>query len=124
MQYISAAQVDQACSSYLDLVNALEDFHRDAPADLKDMLLSSVQKDGNPDNHFLVRAAWSHGVMLGLKAACIFPNNTINSICPRFTQSIPCLTDKNGVPSAVIDGTSMTYYKTAAGFSLGWETSG
>ena len=119
MQYISAAQVDQACSSYLDLVNALEDFHRDAPADLKDMLLSSVQKDANPDNHFLVRAAWSHGVMLGLKAACIFPNNTINSDLPAIHAIYTLFDGQDGVPSAVIDGTSMTYYKTAADSALG-----
>ncbi len=119
MQYISADQVHQACSSYLDLVNTLEVFHQETPADLKDMLLSSFQEDPDPDNHLLIRAAWSHGNMLGLKAASVFPNNTRFSDLPAIHAIYTLFDGKDGVPTAVMDGTVMTYYKTAADSALG-----
>ena len=119
MQYFSAEQVHEACSSYPDLVSALEAYHQEDPADLKDMLLSSIQEDPEPDNHLLIRAAWSHGTMLGLKAASVFPKNTINSDLPAIHAIYALYDGQNGVPIAVMDGTVTTYYKTAADSALG-----
>ena len=119
MQFITADQVHDACSSYLELVNALEDFHRETPADLKDMLISSILEDPEPDNHLLIRAAWSHGAMLGLKAASVFPKNTEISDLPAIHAIYALFDGKNGMPTAVMDGTVMTYYKTAADSALG-----
>ena len=119
MQYIDANQIDQVCSSYSSLVDALEAFHCEPPADLKDMLLSSIQKDPDPDNHLLIRAAWSHGTAFGLKAASVFPKNTVDSDLPAIHGVYALYDGRNGVPVAVMDGTAMTYYKTAADSALG-----
>ncbi|MDE0309458.1 MAG: hypothetical protein OXI60_06460 [Acidiferrobacterales bacterium] len=119
MQFVSADQVHQACACYPSLVNALETFHRETPADLKDMLLSSPQEEPAADNHLLIRAAWSHGSVLGLKAASVFPNNSKFSDLPAIHAIYALYDGKDGVPAAVIDGTAMTYYKTAADSALG-----
>ena len=118
MLLINANEVHQACV-YPDLVCALENFHRESPADLKDMLLSSIQEKPAAENHALIRAAWNHGSALGLKAATIFPNNTIESDLPTIHAVYTLFDGVNGIPVAVIDGTSMTYYKTAADSALG-----
>ena len=118
MLLITADEVHEVCS-YLELVDSLEEFHRNAPADLKDMLLSSVEKDPKSDNHFLVRAAWSGGTALGLKAATIFPDNVEDYGRPAIHAIYALYDGRSGVPVAVIDGTAMTYYKTAADSALG-----
>ena len=118
MILISAEEVHQVCS-YPELVESLEEFHRKEPADLKDMLLSSFEEDPKSDNHFLVRAAWSGGVALGLKAATIFPDNVENYGRPAIHAIYALFDGQRGEPVAVIDGTAMTYYKTAADSALG-----
>ena len=118
MLLINANEVHQACV-YPELVCALENFHRESPANLKDMLLSSIQENPAAENHALFRAAWDHGSALGLKASTIFPNNTIESDLPAIHAMYTLFDGKNGIPVAVIDGTSMTYYKTAADSALG-----
>ena len=118
MLLINANEVHQACV-YPELVCTLENFHRESPADLKDMLLSSIQENPTAENHALFRAAWDHGSALGLKASTIFPNNTIESDLPAIHAMYTLFDGKNGIPVAVIDGTSMTYYKTAADSALG-----
>ena len=118
MLLITADEVHEVCS-YLELVDSLEEFHRNAPADLKDMLLSSFEEDPKSDNHFLVRAAWSGGTALGLKAATIFPDNVEDYGRPAIHAIYALYDGRSGVPVAVIDGTAMTYYKTAADSALG-----
>jgi len=118
MHLITAEQVHEICN-YPELICSLEKSHQQIPADLKDMLLSSIEKTPRSDNHFLVRAAWDHGSHLGLKAATIFPNNTVDSELPAIHAVYALFEGKTGIPLAVIDGTSMTYYKTAADSALG-----
>ena len=118
MHFISAEQVHEICI-YPDLIRSLETSHRQMPADLKDMLLSSVEPRPKLDNHFLIRAAWDHGSHLGLKAATVFPNNTANPDLPAIHAIYALFDGINGSPLAIIDGTAMTYYKTAADSALG-----
>ena len=118
MLLITAEQVHEICR-YADLVNALEESHKQAPADLKDMLMTSVQPEPEPDNHMLIRAAWSHGNALGLKTAAVFPGNRTRSALPVIHAAYTLFDGQTGVPSATIDGTSLTYYKTAGDSALG-----
>ncbi len=118
MQLIDAKTVDQL-SSFPELVDALERCHKEPPAELQDMLLSSPQNDGKPDDKLFIRAAWAHGSAFGLKAASVFPRNTIDSLLPSIHAQYILFDGKNGVPVAVIDGTALTYYKTAADSALG-----
>ncbi len=118
MRFISADEVHQVCS-YPELVQSLEEFHRDAPADLKDMMMSNYRERPNSDNHILIRAAWSHEITLGLKAVTIFPDNTRTNNRPAIHAVYVHFDGQSGEPTAVIDGTAMTYYKTAADSALG-----
>ena len=118
MKLITAEQVHKTCH-YPDLVSALEKFHQEAPADLKDMLMTKVQPDAEPDSHLFIRAAWSGGKALGLKSATVFPQNRKNSDLPAIHATYTLFDGVDGTPAATIDGTSMTYYKTAADSALG-----
>ena len=120
MLSITADQVHQICASYSDLANWLRNYHCQDPANLKDMLLSTQHEDSDMQNHLLIRAAWDRGTALGLKAAAVFPANRLRSADLPAIHAIYALYDGHtGIPVAVIDGTSMTYYKTAADSALG-----
>lgn len=118
MKLITAEQVHKVCH-YPDLVSALEKFHQETPADLQDMLMTKTQPDSEPDSHLFIRAAWSGGKALGLKSATIFPQNRKNSDLPAIHATYTLFNGVDGTPVATIDGTSMTYYKTAADSALG-----
>ena len=118
MKLINADHVERICQ-YPELVAALEAYHQESPADLKDLLLSSKQSNPEFDNHMLIRAAWSHGTALGLKTATVFPVNRINTALPAIHATYTLFNGTNGVPEATIDGTSMTYFKTAGDSALG-----
>ena len=118
MKFISGEQIDNVCS-FTELVAAMEEYHRQPPADFKDLLMSSTQPAPASDNHMLIRAAWSHGKTLGLKVATVFPDNTDNSDLPAIHATYTLFSGKNGVPKATIDGTTLTYFKTAADSALG-----
>ncbi len=118
MILISSEDVHRICS-FPELVNTFEQFHCEEPALLKDMLMSCSQLGHNQDDHLLIRAAWLQGNALGLKSATVFANNMVNYGLPAIHAIYTLFDGKNGKPTAVIDGTSMTYYKTAADSALG-----
>ncbi len=118
MKLITAKQIQEVCH-YPELVNALEESHRQPPAMLKDLLLSSVQSETEPDNNMLIRAAWNAGEALGLKAATVFPKNRSNSSLPAIHATYILFDGQTGVPVATLDGTVLTYYKTAGDSALG-----
>ncbi len=118
MKLISAETIQEICR-YPELVSALEQFHKEAPADLRDMLMTSQQPEPEPDNHMFIRAAWSHGKALGLKTAAVFPANRTHSSLPAIHAAYTLFDGQTGVPTAAIDGTEMTYWKTAGDSALG-----
>ena len=118
MKFISADQVHSICS-FPELVSELESAHREPPTDSKDLFLTNIEPEYSLTNVLLVRAAWNHGSVLGLKAATTFPQNTLNSNLPSVHAIYSLFDGVNGMPIAIIDGTSMTYYKTAADSALG-----
>ncbi len=119
MHFVTADQVHEACASFTDLTQALEKSHCAPPAALKDMLLASEQADNQGQDYLLIRAAWSRGAALGLKAASVFPLNRKTSALPAIQAVYVLYSGVSGAPAAVIDGTAMTYYKTAADSALG-----
>ena len=122
MYSVTADQVHEICASYSDLAYSFKKHHCQTPADLKDMLLSTQHEDSEMQNHLLVRAAWDRGAALGLKAAAVFPANRLEDAELPAIHAIYVLYDgSTGKPAAVIDGTSMTYYKTAADSALGGQ---
>jgi len=67
------------------------------------------------DTNFLALPSWQVGEALGIKACTVFPENAeLNTGVPA-VQAVYLLFDgKDGSPSAGIDGTEHTYWKTAA----------
>jgi alanine dehydrogenase len=89
------------------LVEALRAGHRRDPPLMERVLM---QPDGEP-NSYLVWHAWQPGELLVTKMVTSFPANAGRPA----TQAVVTVFDgRDGAPTAVIDGTELTYWKTAA----------
>ena len=101
---------------YLELVDALEAGHRRPPALVRRTVFGP---EGGGDS-FLGLPAWSPGRQLGVKLVTVFPGNTALPEPLPSVQAVYVLFDgPDGSPLAVIDGTELTYRKTAADSALG-----
>jgi ornithine cyclodeaminase len=99
---------------YVDLVDALEAGHRGAPAVSRRVVFGP---DGSSDA-FLGLPAWQPGDVLGVKLVTVFPANPAAG--RPSVQAVYVLFDgSSGEPLALIDGTELTYRKTAADSALG-----
>jgi ornithine cyclodeaminase/alanine dehydrogenase-like protein (mu-crystallin family) len=99
---------------YADLVDALEAGHRGEPAVGRRVVFGP---DGSSDV-FLALPAWQPGEAIGVKLVTIFPANPAAG--RPSVQAIYVLFDgSTGDPLALIDGTELTYRKTAADSALG-----
>ena len=67
----------------------------------------------------MIRAGWQPGQAVGAKIVSIFPGNNQARTWPSI-QAVYLLFDgKNGTPVACLDGTAITYLKTATDSALG-----
>lgn len=114
LRFIDAARIAQACD-FPGLVAHLRAAHREPPPDVQRVLMQQRAASG-PDNAVLVWPAWQAGHNLGVKVVTMFPGNrSVPAV-----QGVYLLFDGgNGSPQAVIDGTELTYWKTAADSALG-----
>jgi ornithine cyclodeaminase len=99
----------------LSLIESLRMGHRDPVPDMERVLMLQP----GSENSFLVWHAWAPGSMVAVKMATIFPSN------PRRLPAIPAVQavitafdGTDGSPIALIDGTELTYWKTAASSGL------
>jgi ornithine cyclodeaminase len=112
MRFVTAAEVSQVLSFPL-LVDAFEAAHRRPKIELQDGLLGSEKEQ------YFIRNAVDRGRFMGSKLVTSFPENLGRGLLPA-VQAICMLFDgSNGKPLAVIDGTEITYWKTAADSALG-----
>ena len=110
---LDAADVAGA-ASYDHLMDALADGHR-RPAPLS---RRTVFGPGGTDQSFLGLPAWLPGEGLGVKLVTVFPSNLAAS--RPSVQAVYVLFDgADGSPLALLDGTELTYRKTAADSGLG-----
>ena len=117
MRMIDAEQV-HTLLDYPGLIEALRQGHLSAVDQAESLLLS--QKTAEQENHFLVLPAWQHGQAMGVKLVTVFPENLTGGGPLPSVQAVYVLFDgTNGAPLACIDGTAMTYRKTAADSGLG-----
>lgn len=110
MKIIDAKQVNQVLD-FPALINALDaGFRQDFGMPQRQVF--SLSED--PANHdgFAVLPAWNQDVV-GVKAFTYFPDNGQQSL-PTLFSKILLFSRKNGTPLAMIDGTSVTYWRTAA----------
>lgn len=118
MKLITASRVHELLD-YPSVVDALEAGHRDGVDTLGDLLLSQPNDRGSSD-HLLIRGAWQRGRALGAKLASVFPGNHADPAGLPAIHGVYVLFDgRNGTPAACIDGTAVTWWKTAADSALG-----
>ena len=114
IRFIDAAQIQQNMT-FAGLVHHLRAAHRAPPAAVERLLMQH-RGAGGAEQAVLVWPAWQHGSSLGVKIVTLFPDNTT---VPA-VQGVYALFDgTTGSPQAVIDGTELTYWKTAADSALG-----
>jgi len=116
MRFVDAETIGQL-ATFPTLVDALEEGHRIPTDSMQDMLLSQPATNGGTDN-ILIRAAWQRQTALGAKLATVFPANAGGTL--PSVQGVYVLFDgTNGTPLSILDGTELTYWKTAADSALG-----
>ena len=116
MRFIDAEQVHHALD-FPSLIRGLDRLHREDTQEMRDLLLAQPISDG-VTNHLLIRAAWQHDKAVGMKLVTIFPGNPTRSL--PAVQAIYVLFDgDSGTPLAAVDGTALTFRKTAADSALG-----
>ena len=100
---------------YLTLVDALEVAHRQPPAAVERIVYG-------PDGHaerLLALPAWQEGEAIGVKLVTVFPGNPAANGLPSVQAVVVLFDGRTGEPLALIDGTELTYRKTAADSALG-----
>ena len=111
MRMIDAKEVHRLLD-YPSLIEALNRAHlSDAPRSDAALL-----QDG--DHSFLALPAWRPGGALGAKLVAVFPENA-EAGKPAVQAAFIMFDGADGTPVAVIDGTALTYRKTAADSGLG-----
>ena len=112
MRMIDAAEIRKVLSFPI-LIDALEAGHRRPPLEVQDGLL------GSEAAQYLVRHAVDPGRYMASKLVTSFPANLTGGRLPA-VQAVCVLFDgRDGRPLALIDGTELTYWRTAADSALG-----
>ncbi len=112
MRFIDAAEVRRVLT-FPVLIAALEAAHRRPKIEIQDAHL------GSQDAAYFVRHAVDPGRYMASKLITSFPANLAQGKLPA-VQAVCVLFDgSDGRPLAVIDGTEITYWRTAADSALG-----
>ena len=112
MRFVNAAEVSRLLTFPL-LVAGLEAAHRRPKLEVQDGYL------GSETALYFVRHAVDRGRFMASKLITSFPANLGGGKLPA-VQAVCVLFDgSNGQPLAVIDGTELTYWRTAADSALG-----
>ncbi len=106
---------DVARLDYSALVDALEAAHREPPAAVERI----VYGPGGRAEKFLALPAWQDGEAIGIKLVTVFPDNPTSHRLPSVQAVVLLFDGTTGAPLALIDGTELTYRKTAADSALG-----
>ncbi len=118
MRFIDSDQVHELLD-YAALVQAFERYHREGIDACNELLMAQPGPAGEP-THLFVRAAWKRAQALGVKLITVFPENESTGTGLPSVQAVYVLFDgSDGTPKVCIDGTALTYYKTAADSALG-----
>ena len=109
--FLDAATVGELLP-YDVLVDALDAGHRKPAPAARRMVFGP---DGAAES-FLGLAAWQPGEALGIKLTTVFPANIDH---PTVQALVVLFDGRTGSPLALLDGTELTYRKTAADSALG-----
>jgi ornithine cyclodeaminase len=100
---------------YTSLVDALDRGHRLPPAEVERI----VYGPSGADEKLLALPAWQPGEAIGVKLVTVFPHNPAANGRPSVQAVVVLFDGTDGRPLALIDGTELTYRKTAADSALG-----
>lgn len=113
MRYVSGEEIRRVLT-FPALVDAMEAGHRRPRMEARDL------KMGDEGAHYFVRSAIDRGRAIGSKIFTSFPGNLARPGGPPAVQASYVLFDgADGRPLAVLDGTEVTWWKTAADSALG-----
>jgi ornithine cyclodeaminase/alanine dehydrogenase-like protein (mu-crystallin family) len=116
MQFIDGREVHRLCE-WQALIEALREAHRQ-PMPLVDRSELHHAQDGIRQTYFNL-PAWQPGAAMGTKIVTVIPQNPASPAKLPAVQAAYVLCDgKAGSPVAVMDGTALTYRKTAADSAL------
>jgi ornithine cyclodeaminase/alanine dehydrogenase-like protein (mu-crystallin family) len=117
MEFVSASDVHRICA-WQALIQALAEAHR-GPAPLVDRSELHHEHKGIRQTYFNL-PAWQPGVAMGTKIVTVMPQNPAMGRQLPAVQAAYVLCDaETGTPLALMDGTALTYRKTAADSALG-----
>src|SRR5258708_3941499 len=112
MRFVDASEIGRILT-FPRMIDAIEAAHRRPKIEVKDQTLGSERE------HYFVRHAVDRGRFMASKLITSFPANLDKGELPAI-QAICVLFDgTNGMPLAVMDGTEITYWRTAADSALG-----
>jgi ornithine cyclodeaminase/alanine dehydrogenase-like protein (mu-crystallin family) len=112
LQFVSAKEIRDALTFPL-LVAALEAAHRRPKMEVQDGIL------GDESRQYFVRHAVDSGRFMASKLITSFPANPKTNAFPAVQALCVLFDGMDGRPLAVIDGTELTYWRTAADSALG-----
>jgi ornithine cyclodeaminase len=112
MRFVDAAEIRKLLTFPI-LIDALEAAHRRPKMEALDGMM------GDEKQLYFVRSAVDRGRFMASKMITSFPANLAGGALPA-VQAVTVLFDgSNGQPLAVMDGTELTYWRTAADSGLG-----
>lgn len=104
--------------SFTTLVDELAAMHCNPIGLVDEMLMESRDANDNV-SHFFIRTGWQPEKAVGAKVITVFPRNNQKREWPSI-QAVYILFDGvNGNPIACLDGTALTWIKTATDSALG-----
>ncbi len=105
------------CMPFTTLVNELEALHLEPIGLVDEMLMESKDADNNA-SHFFIRTGWQPEKAVGAKVITVFPRNNKERAHPSIQAVYILFEGVNGSPVACLDGTALTWLKTASDSAL------
>src|SRR5579862_7708172 len=112
MRFIGKDEIARALT-FPRLIAALEEAHRRAKIEIQDTML------GVPAQCYYVRNAVDRGRTFASKLITSFPANLAGGTLPAVQAVVVLFDARDGRPLAVLDGTAITAWRTAADSALG-----
>lgn len=112
MRFVDAGEIRRLLT-FPKLIDALEAAHRRARMEVQDGLL------GHETEQYFVRSAVDPGLFMASKLITSFPGNPDRNALPAVQAVLVLFDGTNGRPLVVMDGTEITYWRTAADSALG-----
>lgn len=113
MRFVTSEEVHRLCV-WTKLCDALHEAHK-GPEPKVDRSELHAMRAGARETYFNL-PAWQPGIAMGTKVVTVFPGN---KELPAVQALYPLFDGTTGEPLGVLDGTALTYRKTAADSALG-----